>query len=169
VAQPLNSLHICAGFTAFPFAYAVIRATVYVVIAGLWMGLDMGKANWIGLAAVALTAAAALASLGIVAGAAVLVFKRGGLISLTLVFGMTLISGSIFPVSTLPDWVAAAGSVLPLRLAFDGAREALFQGSGAGAEALGLAGFAVVGLPLAVWLFGRALNHTRKTGSLGQY
>ena len=169
MAQPLTAAQVCAGFTAFPFGFAVVRAIVYLLIAAFWMELDLGQTSWIGFAAIFLASATALVSLGIVAGAAVLVFKRGQVISGALIFGMTLITGAVFPVSALPDWLAQAGSVLPLRFAFDGARDALFQGSGWGRDVLGLAAFTAAGLPVAVWLFGRALEASRRAGSLGQY
>ncbi|MDP9270161.1 MAG: ABC transporter permease [Chloroflexota bacterium] len=169
MAQPLSAAGLCAGFTAFPFVFALARSTVYLAIAALAMKLDLGHADWVGFGLVFFTSATALVSLGILAGAAVLVFKRGQLLSGGLIFAMTLISGSVFPVTALPDWLAQIGSVLPLRFAFDGARDALFRGSGWGPDVLGLAGFTVIGLPIAVWVFGRALQAVRRAGSLGQY
>jgi ABC-type polysaccharide/polyol phosphate export permease len=133
------------------------------------MDLDLGTVSFIGVAVIFILSATALACVGIVAAAAVLVLKRGDVLTSLVVFAMTLVSGSIFPVSALPDWLAGAGSVLPFRFAFDGARDALFQGSGWGPDALALAGFTVVGFPIAVWVFATALHRIRRTGSLGQY
>jgi ABC-2 type transport system permease protein len=169
MAQPLSSAQVCAGLTVFAFAFAIARALVYLVVAAFWMELDFERVSWIGFAVVFALSATALAAIGIVAAAAVLVLKRGHVIGGVVIFGMTLISGAVFPVSALPDWLAQVGSVLPLRFAFDGARDALFEGSGWGPEALGLLGYTVAGLPVAVWLFERALDRSRRAGSLGQY
>lgn len=169
MAQPVTSFQLCLGFTGFPFVFAVARAAFYLFIAALVMGLEIDNADWAGLGVIFLTSAAAIASLGILGGAAVMVFKRGDALVGLLVFGLTLISGSLFPVSALPDWLADVGSFQPLRLAFDGARDALFQGSGWGDEALGLAAFAVVSVPAAVWLFAQALDFARRAGSVGEY
>jgi ABC-2 type transport system permease protein len=169
MAQPLNALQICVGLTAFPFAYALTRATVYLIAASFWMELQLAEISFVGVVVIFLLSAAALACVGVVAAAVVLVLKRGDVLTSVLVFAMTLISGSIFPVSALPDWLASLGSVLPFRFAFDGARDALFLGSGWGVDALKLAGFTVVGFPVAVWLFAKALHSIRRTGSLGQY
>jgi len=168
-AQPVNAFQLCAGFTGFPFAFAVVRAAVYLFVAALFLGLDLSETSWIGLGVIFAAASAAIASIGILAGAAMIVFKRGDTITGMLVFGMTLVTGAVFPVSALPGWLEAIGSVLPLRFAFDGARDALFTGEGWGPDALALAAFAAVGLPLAVWLFSRALHAARKAGSLGEY
>lgn len=169
MSQPLRNGQLCAGLTAFPFAFAIVRGAVYLTVAALWMELDVGRADLLGFVLVFLMSGAALATLGIVAGAAVLVFKRGELLVGAGIFTMTLVSGSVFPVSSLPDWLETAGSVSPLRFAFDGARDALFLGSGWGPEMLGLIAYTLIGLPIAIWLFGRALTATRRSGSVGQY
>ena len=169
LVQPINAASLCAGLAAFPFAFAQIRALVYLLIAAVLMGLDLSETSWIGFTAIFVTSAFALAGLGIVAAAAVLVFKRGQVISGLAIFGMTLITGAVFPVSALPDWLARLGSVLPLRFSFDGARDALFQGSGWETDALALGGYTLVGIPIAVLLFAKALDATRRAGSLGQY
>lgn len=169
VAQPLSTAELCAGLAAFPFIFAVVRASVYLLIAGLWMGHELSDTSWVGLAVMFLTGVTSLACLGLLAGAVVLVYKRGEVLAGMILFGMSLISGAVFPVSALPDWLERIGSVLPLRFAFDGVRDALFLGSGWAADALVLAGFSVVGLPAAVWVFGRALETARRAGTIGQY
>lgn len=169
LVQPLSTGQLCAGLVVFPFVFAMARATVYLVVAVLVMQLDLGQTDWLGFAVIFLLAGTALTPLGIAAAALVLVYKRGDMLGGAVLFVMTLISGAAFPVSVLPGVLEAVGSVVPLRLAFDGARQALFQGSGWVPEALGLAAFAVAGIPVALWLFGRALEAARRNGSLGQY
>jgi ABC-2 type transport system permease protein len=112
---------------------------------------------------------AALATLGILSGALVLLFKRGTTIVGFALFSMTLLSGSVFPISTLPDWLEPVGRALPLRFAFDGVRSALFEGDGWHREALWLAVFGLVGIPIAARAFDRALHHTKRRATLGQY
>jgi ABC-type multidrug transport system permease subunit len=169
MAQPVTASQLCAGLACFPFAFATVRAAFYLAVAAVWMGLDLGQTDWLGLAVVFALSATALAGLGVVAAAAVLVFKRGETLSGVALFAMTLISGSVFPVGVLPGWLQDIGSALPLRFAFDGVRDALFTGSGWGDDAVALAGFTVVGLPVAVFLFAQALEVTRRAGTLGEY
>jgi len=169
MAQPVGVTQLCAGLACFPFAFAMVRAALYLALAAVWMGLDVDSTDWLGLTAVFVLGATALAGLGIVAAAAVLVFKRGETLSGIALFGMTLISGSVFPIGVLPGWLQDIGSVLPTRFAFDGVRDALFTGSGWEGDALALAGFTLLGLPLAVLLFGQALRATRRAGTLGEY
>ncbi|HYP48843.1 MAG TPA: ABC transporter permease [Thermoleophilaceae bacterium] len=169
MAQPIGVGQLCAGLAAFPFAFSLVRTLFYLSVAAVWMDLDLGRTDWLGLAVVFLLSTTALAGLGILAAAAVIVFKRGETLSGILLFGMTLVSGSVFPVSVLPGWLEQLGSVLPLRFAFDGVRDALFTGEGWSGDALALGAFTVLGLPLAVFLFGRALDAARRAGSLGEY
>lgn len=169
MAQPLSPVQLCLGFTAFPFVYAFARAALYLLIAAAVMNLDLGRASWWGLALVFLASGAALSALGILAGAAVLVWKRGSTVAGVLVYGMTLLGGAVFPVSALPGWLQSISFLLPLRYAYDGLRDAMFRGEGWAAEVLVLGGFAIVGIPLAVWVFSRALHAARRAGSVGEY
>ena len=169
LAQPVTPSQLCLGFTGFPFAFAIVRASIYLLVAGLLLDLELGSADWLGLGVVFAGAGAAIASLGILGGAALVVFKRGDAITGLLVFGMTLVSGAVFPVSVLPGLLETLGSVLPLRFAFDGARAALFEGAGWGDDAIALFAFAVVAIPLSLWLFTRAIVVAQRAGSLGEY
>lgn len=167
--QPIVAAQLCFGLVGFPFLFAMIRSLFYLLIAGIWMNLDLSKTSWIGLLLVLFTGAAALATLGIIAGAVVLVLKRGEVLAGMVVFAITLVSGSVFPVSSLPHWLRVIGSVMPLRFAFDGVRHALFTGSGWLSDCAVLAGFSIVGLPLAIGAFTYGLSIARRNGTLAQY
>jgi ABC-2 type transport system permease protein len=153
----------------FPFFFASVRGAFYLVVAAILMGLDVGNTSWIGIVLVFLATGAAMAPIGILAGAAVLVMKRGQMISATIVYLMTILAGMVFPVSVLPDGLEALSAVIPLRYAFDGARQALFAGTGWEDDVLALVAFAVVLWPLSVFLFGKAGIWARKAGSLSEY
>ena len=166
---PVTSLELCVGIVGFPFLFASARAAFYLVVAAALMNLDVGSTSWIGLVLVFVSTGAAIAPLGILAGAAVLVMKRGHIVSGTLVFLMSVLGGMVFPVSVLPARLEALSALIPLRYAFDGARQALFEGSGWGTDVLVLALFAVVLWPLSVFLFSKAGAWARRAGSLAEY
>jgi ABC-2 type transport system permease protein len=166
---PVTSLDLCLGLMGFPFFFASVRGAFYLVVAAILMGLDVGNTSWIGIVLVFLATGAAMAPIGILAGAAVLVMKRGQMISATIVYLMTILAGMVFPVSVLPDGLEALSAVIPLRHAFDGARQALFAGTGWEGDVLALVAFAVVLWPLSVFLFGKAGIWARKAGSLSEY
>src|SRR4029453_11443863 len=99
--------------------------------------------------------------IGIASTAVVLVIKRGHSLAALVIFGMALVGGAFFPVSVLPPFLEAIGSVVPTRFAFDGLRAALYEGAGWGDDAIILALYGIAGLPVSLWLFDRALPFTR--------
>ena len=171
LAQPVSPLQLCLGLIGFPFLFAVARSVFYLAIAAVWIRLDTSQADWIGMLAVLLAAGFALATLGILAGAVVLVVKRGEFLTASAVYAIALLSGSVFPISTLPGWLEAVGRAMPLRFALDGMRSALFNGKSDGwaSDVLVLLAFGIIGIPISVWIFSSALRAARRSGSLTQY
>lgn len=171
VAQPLPPVQLCLGLVGFPFAFAIVRAILYLAVAAFWIHPGRTHASWLGVAAVLITSGIALSSLGVLAAAIVLVVKRGELLVANALYGMVLLSGSVFPISALPSWLEDVGRVMPLRFALDGIRAAMFGGTTHrwAHDVLVLALFGLLGMPVAVWSFGRALGVARRAGSLGQY
>jgi len=169
IAQPLRTTELAVGLCGLPFAISTVRVAIYLVLGGLAFGLDLSETDWPGFVAMLVTTAVAMSTIGIATAAIVLVLKRGNALAGLVIFGMSLASGAFFPVSVLPDWIEAIGKVMPTRFAFDGFRSALFAGSGWEDDALLLAAFSVVALPLSVWLFDRGMFHARRAGTLAQY
>jgi ABC-2 type transport system permease protein len=168
-AQPIQPWQIAIGIAGWPFAFALARSIVYLLIAATLLGVDFSRASWTGCIIVLLAAGLALLGLGVAIGAAVVAFKRGnniiGLVALALAFA----GGAFFPLGVLPGWLEFTGKLFPTRFIFDGMRAALFQGAGWGDDAGVLVVYSAVGLPLALWGFSRALDHARKRGSLAEY
>lgn len=169
VVQPISSVDVCLGITGFPLLFGAFRAAFYLVVAGLWMKLDVATVSWPGVFVVFAGTGLALIPLGIASAAAVLVTKRGFSVVGVATFFLTLASGSVFPISALPDWLQALARASPLRFAFDGMRSALFVGSGWAWDALWLYLFGLIGIPLALLAFDRALGRTIRQASLTQY
>lgn len=168
-AQPLRAGQLAVGYAAFPIAYAAVRVTLYVVVAVLVFDLGTDDTDWVGVAVMLTVSALAFLGLGVLAAAAVLAFKQGEGVVDAAVFAMTFVSGALFPLSVLPDWLEAIGRVMPTSFAFEGLRDALFAGSGWGVEAVVLLAIAVVGLPASVWVFAQALRHAKRRGNLAEY
>jgi ABC-2 type transport system permease protein len=149
--------------------FASLNAAVFLAVASFWMDLDVSQTSWPGVAAVLIAATFALAPLGILAGAVVLVVKRGVVVVGGLIYAMTILGGALFPISVLPDWIEWLGRIMPPRFAFEGARAALFVGEGWVRDALALVAFGVVLAPVALVLFARALRHAKKAGTISEY
>ena len=168
-AQPLTPLELCIGVVSFPFVFASLRAGLYLIVASFWMHLDVSHTSWAGVVAILFSAAFALAPIGIIAGAVVLVLKRGQVLNSMLISAMTILGGAVFPISILPDWLEPVGRVMPMRFAFDGVRAALFQGHGWAHDALALVGFGAALAPIAVATFALALGRAKESGTISQY
>jgi ABC-2 type transport system permease protein len=167
LAQPVRSVEIAFGTAVFPSAYAVVRVALYLGLAVAFLDLSTGQTDWFGVAVLLVLAAVAFAAVGIAAAAAVLVFKKAAVVDVA-VFAMTFVSGALFPLSVLPAWLRPLGRIMPTEPAFTGLRAALFGGSW-GADAAVLAGVAAAGIPVALWLFGFALRHAARRGTIAQY
>src|SRR5919202_4985334 len=74
--QPLTTAEVALGLVGLPFLFAMVRATFYVAVASLFMGLDTSSASWLGAGLTLLATGGAMSTLGIAAGAFVLVAKR---------------------------------------------------------------------------------------------
>lgn len=169
MTQPITLVEFSFGIAGFPFLFATARAILYMAIAAVWANINLGSASFMGFVLVLLAAGAAFFGMGILLGAIVMVVKRGDAFVGMLLFAMGFVSGALYPVDVLPEWMQAIGRVVPTRFAFDGVRAAIFTGEGWVDDALILVGFAVVGIPLAIWLFGFAITHAKRKGTLGQY
>jgi ABC-2 type transport system permease protein len=169
LAQPVGNAGLAIGMAAYPFAFAGLRASAYLAVASLVLGVDLSEANWPGAVLVLAATTAAIGALGIVIGAAVLLIKRAELLTGLVLSGLAIAGGAYFPVSVLPSWLEAISTVLPTRLAYDGLRAALYEGSGWVEEAVALAAMGLVAIPLAVWLFGYAVRVGRRRATLTEY
>ena len=168
-AQPVGAVELCAGLVSFPLAFASVRAMFWLAVAGFWMDLDVSKTSWFGVATMLAAAALALMPLGILAGALVLLYKRGAVLGSTLLFAMTLVGGALFPISVLPGWLEWVGRAMPVRFAFDGLRAALFSGSGWSRDALALLAFGAALAPIATGVFALAVGRAKTVGSISEY
>lgn len=168
-AQPVRTWQLSYGTAAFPLLFALTRAAAYLAIAVLALDLSTDSTDWLGVATMLLSASMAFAPIGVLGAAATIVFKRGGAVAGVLVFAMTFVSGALFPISLLPDWLQAIGRAMPTRFAFDGLRAALYGGGGWLGDAAVLLAIAAVAVPAAVWTLTQALAHAKRLGTLAQY
>ncbi|MGH2819939.1 MAG: ABC transporter permease [Actinomycetota bacterium] len=167
--QPVTAAEMALGFAAYPVLFALTRVVVYILMADLIFGLDLARPDWPGFVMTIAATGIALLSLGVLMGALVLLFKRGGSLGAVMAFAMGFSSGAFFPISVLPGWLRIVGEVMPTRFAFDGVRAALFAGDGWALDAVVLLVMGGLGLPVAVWAFKVALGRAEAEGTLGQY
>jgi ABC-2 type transport system permease protein len=167
VAQPLRSAEIALGAAVFPTGYALARVVLYVLVAVSVLDLRTGETRWTGVVLILVLSTGAFLALGIAAAAAVLVLKKVAVVDVAI-FAMTFVSGALFPLSVLPGWLQAVGRDMPTEPAFAGMRAGLYGGSYAGDAAI-LAGVGLVGVPISLLLFARALAYAKRRGTISEY
>ena len=161
-----------AGSCIYPFALLALRTVVYLAWGMTLFGFPVAAANWPGALVVLLISIAAFAPLGVLSAAHLLLFKRGSPVRWVFLGVAGLVSGMVYPVTVLPDWLQSVARFIPLTWSLEAMRAALLGGASFGAlwpalQALLL--FAAVLLPLSLVVFGWALRRTKITGTLTHF
>jgi ABC-2 type transport system permease protein len=167
--QPVTLGEVSIGLAGYPFLFSMGRAALYILIGGGVLGVSFAGASWLGFCVMLFCSALAFGSLGIILGGIILVVKRGEALVGVAMYTLGILGGAFFPISALPSWLEAIASVLPTHFAFQGLRSAIFLGEDWAVDALALLAFAAVAMPLASYFFRRAVDHTRRAGTLNQY
>ncbi|MFI2710842.1 ABC transporter permease [Micromonospora sp. NPDC018662] len=164
-AQPVPGWSLALGLVAYPFAFALLRAGLYLGLLAGVLGLRVDDASWPGVAVMLVLAALCTLPFGITLMGLTVAVGYGDPAARLLVVALSFLSGTYFPVSALPGVLQPVCAVLPTRAALDGLRAALAGGDW-GRAAVVLAGAAAVLLPLSAGVFDRALWLARRRGIL---
>lgn len=157
--------------TLWLHASAALGALAYLVL-GVILGADLSGldllATLVGLALMIL----GFTGMGLLAGAAVLVIKRGNPLGWAFRGASVVLGGTLYPVSVLPVPLQALGATLPMTHALTVLRGAMLEGMGvielaAPIAALAISSSAFLGAGLVA--FAAAIRHARTDGSLAQY
>jgi ABC-2 type transport system permease protein len=153
------------------FAGNLVNLLVYL-FAGVAVFRAAIHANFFSCVAVLILSLALALALGIAAATLQLAFQKGSALLWLFGSGLWFLSGTMFPIQTLPRPLELLGRAIPLTYAVDGMRQALLQGQSVQAMAptlAVLAGFAIVLLPLALAALSLSLRRARQNGTLSFY
>ena len=115
---------------------------------------------------------AAFSGLGLLAAGTTMLVRRLNPVAMVIGSLSFFLSGVLYPVTVLPDWLRAVGRLLPLTHALAVLRGALLVGANPAALAdsfVALIIFAGVLAPLGAAVFAFALRRARSDGSLSHY
>lgn len=162
---------LLAGMAAYPLAQSLVRATLLLLGATL-LGVGL---EWSALPLAAIVLAlmiVAYASLGLVAGALILVFRTAGPLVTAVVAGSGLLGGVYYSTAVIPGWLQSLSDLVPLTYALRAIRR-LLLGAAGWSDVVGdvsrLAGLTALTLLLGTLAFALALRHARNAGTLSQY
>lgn len=159
------------SMTLWTYASATVSAFTYFAVRAA-LGTDLSRAN---LPLAALTLALALLSftgLGLMAGALVILIKRGNPLGWLIRGGSVLLGGVFYPTSVLPAGLQLVGQVLPMTHALDVLRRVVLLGQGldqVGGGLVALVVLSAVYVPLGLVACAGAIRVARTDGSLSHY
>ena len=172
VVSPTGATAGVAAMLLFPLASSVTLGSAQLVIATVVFGLELHWSTALLGLPVAMLSALAFAPFALGMAAAVVLVKQisGGVTFVTT--GLAFLGGFFFPVALLPGWISWASDVQPFTPSLDLLRH-LLLGTPLTHSALGalarIAGFAIVGLPVAAVLLAQAVRTARARGTLIEY
>jgi len=153
------------------FSGSLVNLLVYL-FAGVAVFRASIHANLLSCAAVLILSLAIALAVGIAAATLQVAFQKGSALLWLLGSGLWFLSGTMFPIDSLPRPLEVLSRAVPLTYAIAGMREALLEGRSIMAMAptlAVLAGFGVVLLPLALAGLSLSLRRARQNGTLSFY
>ena len=153
------------------FARNLVNLLVYL-IAGVAIFRASIHPNFLSCVAVLILSLVIALALGIIAATLQVAFQKGSALLWLLGSGLWFLSGTMFPIQTLPRPLELLARAIPLTYAIDGMRRALLEGQSLTAMAptlSALAGFGLVLLPLALAGLSLSLRRARQDGTLSFY
>jgi ABC-2 type transport system permease protein len=172
VLSPFGAVGSAISMMVFPFVYALVTGVAMLGFASVAFGLDVEWATVPLVVPVAVLGALSFAPFGMLLLAMVLVVKQVAAGTTWIIAGISLIAGLYFPVTLLPNWIEWASDVQPFTPAVDLMRHLLVGTEltdPVWLDVARLAGFATLLLPLSVWTLKRALQVSRRRGTIIEY
>jgi ABC-2 type transport system permease protein len=170
--SPMRVADMVAYSSLWPYIFTAVRFAAYLAVGFVLFGLRIAPAGIFTAVIVLVMTILCFAPLGIISAAVIMVFKKGAWFQMLINAAGFLLGGVAYPVNVLPPWAAKIGAYLPLTHSVNAMREALLNGSSPIAirgDLYFLVAFAVVLLPLSIWLFDLSVARTKQLGTLTQY
>lgn len=172
VVTPTTLTTIQLGSVAYDLVYIPIRIALFLALAAAVFDVHLVLSGVGPALAILAFFIPFVWGLGALGAAGVMTLRRGaGFVGIG-VTALTIASGTYFPVSLLPDWLAWFARHNPITLSLDGMRLALLSGAGWSAVLPAIrvvAPVAVVSLAVGIGALRFAVRRERRLGTLGTY
>ncbi|MCC7003278.1 MAG: ABC transporter permease [Gemmatimonadaceae bacterium] len=159
------------GMAGYPLLQSLLRAAL-LLGGALVLGVQL---RWtmlppaLGIVALTITA---YASIGLLAASLILVFRTAGPLITVVTSGSALLGGAYYSTTVIPGWLQSLSGIVPLTYALRSVRRLLLGDASlvdVSSDVGMLALLAVTGLAIGMLVFGAALQHARRAGTLSQY
>jgi ABC-2 type transport system permease protein len=169
-ATPAPTLVLLSAVSAF--AGNAVQLLFYLSAGFLLFRTPPQHPNLLGCAIVFALSVLIAVAIGIFAATLQLAVQKGSAVVWLMGSGAWFMTGTLFPVATLPRLLQDVSQFIPITHSLNGMRMALLEGASLPAltrEIIILSLFSVILLPLSVALFSRALRDARLAGTLSFY
>jgi ABC-2 type transport system permease protein len=154
------------------FAGHTLQLIFYIGVGLLLFGVPMHSANLPGCVVIFVLSLVVAVAIGILAAALQLAIQKGSALVWLLGSGVWFMTGTLFPVATLPKPLRALAELIPITHSLDGMRLALLQGADFSvlSRQIGiLVVFSLILLPSSLLVFSYTLRRARLDGTLSFY
>jgi ABC-2 type transport system permease protein len=168
-STPAPILVLLSALSAF--AGSTVQLVFYLGTGLLLFGIPP-NVNLAGCAVIFVLSVVIAAGTGILAAALQVAIQKGSAVVWLLGSGVWFMTGTLFPVGTLPRPLRIVAELIPITHSLDGMRLALLQGASFPAmsrQIAILAIFSLVLLPLSLIIFSYTLRRARLQGTLSFY
>ncbi len=157
---------------------SVFGVLLNLIAAGVILGVGVGllgvrlAVDPIALVLAIVLLAVASTGLSLIAASFILWTKQGNPVAVFFTMFTQFFAGVLFPVSELPGWIQWFAYSVPLTFGLNALRPALLSGASLASVApdLGWMGlYALLTIPLGLWLLGRTLRLTKIEGTVATY
>lgn len=158
-ASPAGPAHFLVALVITRMCVVALQTYVMLILASLVLDVDVGPGRpiaWVELGILAVFASWIFVALGLVISNMAKTENSAAPLATGITMPMMFLSGVFFPLSVLPDWLAAVTQYLPLSFLADGFRPIVILGEplwSQGSELIGLGAWAVVIFAAAVRVF----------------
>lgn len=174
LVEPVRWRLLPFGLVQWPTARTLVAVTLLFLVS-IPLGADLNYAGIPAAMLIILLGLAASLVIGTVSTGFKVLAKSGDPLLTLYLLAAQVLSGAVFPIDLLPSWLQWVSWLLPHTYVIASLRRVLMPngadlpGPELGTTVLVLTLFCVVFMPLALYLFGRAMEYGRKMGVLSGY
>jgi ABC-2 type transport system permease protein len=169
---PMRVRELIIGMSLWDFVFTSLRVLGYILIGVLCLGLDIGKINIFASMIVLVFTIICFSSLGIIAAATIMLFKKSAPFSWFVSTFASLFGGAYFPIEILPVPLRFISYLLPITYSLHAFRYAILKGCSFWEirhDLLVLIIYSVILVPVSILAFKIAIKRAKINGSLTHY
>ncbi len=158
--------------TLWKFLQATLNIFLYLIIGVLFLQVNIEMRGLFAALIILVLTVTSSGSLGIIAAAFIMIFKKGDPITWLFITASSLLGGVFYPVAVLPEFLQKLAVLLPITHSLKGLRGALLAGRSFDDLSLHigmLALFSIIFIPVGIVTFAYAVKRAKREGTLVYY